>query len=261
MMLEVAGGTPSKRKVAGAPPETKTVIAFSLAPGREARRHQARRRSRSARTLEALGFAVEGKGATVEGDGAELAARHPRRRRSRRGGRAHRRPRQGALGADAALARRGARRADRDPAPRAPRAPHAGGRGLGRGHHLVVHPARQRAQAFGGGQDALELANPISTRDVVDASEPAAGPARRRAAQPQPRLCRLGPVRGGAGLSRRRAQGPVHRRFRRARRRCGARGCRPPLGGAGARTPACSKPRPTWSRCWPSSASMPPRRR
>ena len=48
MMLEVAGGTPSKRKVAGAPPETKTVIGFAPGAGREARRHQAARRSRSA---------------------------------------------------------------------------------------------------------------------------------------------------------------------------------------------------------------------
>ena len=86
--------------------------------------------------------------------------------------------------------RRGARRADRDAAPRAPRPPRAGGPRPGRGHHLVVHPARHVATAFGGGQDALELANPDLERDDVDAPEPAAGPARRRAAQPQPRLRR-----------------------------------------------------------------------
>jgi phenylalanyl-tRNA synthetase beta chain len=64
-MLEVAGGKPSKAKVAGKPPEAKTVIAFSFdlverlagikLPEKEMRA-----------TLEALGFAVDGKGAKVK---------------------------------------------------------------------------------------------------------------------------------------------------------------------------------------------------
>src|SRR5262245_15212702 len=65
MMLEVAGGTPSKRKVAGAPPEPKTVIAFSSSlveklGGIKLDERQIRS------TLERLGFAVNGKGATVK---------------------------------------------------------------------------------------------------------------------------------------------------------------------------------------------------
>ena len=61
---------------------------------------------------------------------------------------------------------------------------------------------RRRPGRAGARQSDLE-------RDVVDAAEPAAGPAGGRAAQPQPRLCRRRPVRGGPGLSRRRARGPV----------------------------------------------------
>ena len=65
LMLEAAGGTPSKRKVAGAPPESKTVVSFSFShveklagiklPEKEMRG-----------TLEALGFAIDGKGANVK---------------------------------------------------------------------------------------------------------------------------------------------------------------------------------------------------
>src|SRR5262249_41122352 len=64
-MLEVAGGKPSKAEVAGAPPAAKTVIPFSFGmveklagiklPDKEMRA-----------TLEALGFAIDGKGATVK---------------------------------------------------------------------------------------------------------------------------------------------------------------------------------------------------
>jgi phenylalanyl-tRNA synthetase beta subunit len=65
LMMEVAGGTPSKRKVAGAPPETKTVISFQPSlieklAGIELEEKQIRA------TLQALGFAIEGKGATVK---------------------------------------------------------------------------------------------------------------------------------------------------------------------------------------------------
>ena len=100
----------------------------------------------------------------------------------------------------------------------------------GRGHHLVVHSARAGA-GLRRRPGRPRARQPDLERDVVDAPEPAAGPARRRAEEPQPRLCRPRPVRGRPGLSRRRARGPVHRRFGRARRRRGAHGQRPPLGG------------------------------
>ena len=89
-------------QVAGAPPESQDR--HRLLDSRWSRSSAASscEEKQIRATLEALGFAIDGKGATRQGDGAELAARHPRRRRSRRGGRAHRRPRQGALGADAA---------------------------------------------------------------------------------------------------------------------------------------------------------------
>jgi phenylalanyl-tRNA synthetase beta chain len=64
MMLEVTGGTPSRRKVAGVPPETSMIVSFDFnlveklagitLSGKEMRR-----------TLEALGFIVEGKGDKV----------------------------------------------------------------------------------------------------------------------------------------------------------------------------------------------------
>ena len=141
MMLEVAGGKPSKARIAGAPPETKTVIDFSIRPGREARRHRAAREA-DPRNARGAGLRGRGQGRSREGDGAELAAGRPWRRRSRRGGRAHRRPRQGAVRADAALERRRAPGADGDAAARAARAARAGGPRAGGGHHLVVHHAQ-----------------------------------------------------------------------------------------------------------------------
>ena len=78
LMLEVAGGKPSRAKVAGAPPASKTVVSFAFShveklagikiPEKEMRG-----------TLEALGFVIDGKGGkTVKVDGAELAPRRPR---------------------------------------------------------------------------------------------------------------------------------------------------------------------------------------
>ncbi|MBO0764730.1 MAG: phenylalanine--tRNA ligase subunit beta [Hyphomicrobiaceae bacterium] len=65
MMLEAAGGEPSRRKVAGAPPETKTVISFSFARVEKFAGIKLPEKEMRA-TLEALGFAVEGKGGTVK---------------------------------------------------------------------------------------------------------------------------------------------------------------------------------------------------
>jgi phenylalanyl-tRNA synthetase beta chain len=65
MMLEVAGGAPSKAKVAGAPPQSRTIISFPVKLVEKlcgVVLPQAQIRS----TLEALGFAVEGSGATVK---------------------------------------------------------------------------------------------------------------------------------------------------------------------------------------------------
>jgi phenylalanyl-tRNA synthetase beta chain len=65
LMLEVAGGKPSKARVAGAPPVTKTVVSFSFAHvERLAGIKLPEKQMRG--TLEALGFAIEGKGASVK---------------------------------------------------------------------------------------------------------------------------------------------------------------------------------------------------
>ena len=108
MILKLAGGEPSKARVAGKPPIKTNVVAFDLArveklAGLKVEEAEARR------ILTTLGFAIDGKGSPLQGDGAELAAGRAWRRRYRRGGRAHRRPRQGAL--DAAAARHRRRRA------------------------------------------------------------------------------------------------------------------------------------------------------
>jgi phenylalanyl-tRNA synthetase beta chain len=65
LMLEVAGGEPSRRKVAGAPPAPKTVVSFAFShveklAGIKLPEKQMRG------TLEALGFSIDGKGATVK---------------------------------------------------------------------------------------------------------------------------------------------------------------------------------------------------
>ena len=107
---------------------------------------------------------------------------------------------------------------------------------------------RRRPGGAGAGQPDLQ-------RDVVDAAEPAAGPAGGRAEEPQSRLCRRRPVRGGTGLPRRtspRTSSWRRRACARAPRRWLARA------GIGRGQPGAltsSMPRPMFSRCWPNSAS------
>jgi phenylalanyl-tRNA synthetase beta chain len=65
MMLEVAGGSPSKARIAGAPPRGATVISFQIKLVEKlcgVALSEVQIRS----TLEALGFAIQGKGPTVE---------------------------------------------------------------------------------------------------------------------------------------------------------------------------------------------------
>ena len=161
MMLEVAGGTPSKRKVAGAPPEPKTVIAFSSSlveklGGIKLDERQIRS------TLERLGFAVNGKGATVK-------VTPPSWRPDIHG--------------PADLVEEVVRIVGLDKVPPAPM-PRPGGvarpvltegqRRVRRARRALAARglieavtwsfiSRNTARHFGGGQDALELANPIST--------------------------------------------------------------------------------------------------
>src|SRR5262245_59680253 len=161
MMLEVAGGEPSRALVAGAPPEAKTVIGFDFGlveklagialPEKEMRR-----------SLEALGFAVEGKSGT-----AKVTA--PSWRPDVHGA--------------ADLVEEVVRIAGLDKVPSAPMPRVSGvarpvltetqrrvrrarrvlaGRGLVEAVTWSFIP-RVVAEAFGGGKDAVELANPIST--------------------------------------------------------------------------------------------------
>ena len=161
MMLEVAGGTPSRRKVAGAPPETKTVIAFSTAQveklgGIRLEEKQIRG------TLERLGFAIEGKGATVK---VTVPSWRPD------------------VHGPADLVEEVVRIAGLDKVPSAPMPRPAGvarpvltegQRRVRRARRALAARglveavtwsfiSRSTALVFGGGQDALELANPIST--------------------------------------------------------------------------------------------------
>jgi phenylalanyl-tRNA synthetase beta chain len=161
MMMEVAGGKPSRRKVAGAPPDTSTVIAFPFAlieklAGIRIEEKQIRS------TLQALGFAIDGKGATVKvtvpswrpdthgpADLVEEVVRIvgldkvPSAPMSRPSGVAH---------AVLTETQRRVRRARRTLA----------GRGLVEAITWSFIP-RGAAEAFGGGRNALELANPISS--------------------------------------------------------------------------------------------------
>ena len=161
LMMEVAGGTPSKRRIAGAPPERTTVIDFQPSliaklAGIDIDEKQIRA------TLEALGFAIEGKGATVKvtapswrpdvngpADLVEEVVRIvgldkvPSVPMPRPGGVAR---------AVLTEAQRRVRRVRRVLA--------------GRGMTEAItwsFISRATAGAFGGGQDALELANPISS--------------------------------------------------------------------------------------------------
>ena len=161
LMLEVAGGEPSRRKVAGAPPESKTAINFptglveSLA-GIRLGEKQIRG------TLEALGFVVEGKGATVKVTApswrpdihgvADLVEEVVRITGLDKVPSA---PMPRAAGVARPVLTENQRRARRTRRVLA-------GRGLVEAvtWSFIARPA---AEAFGGGQDALELANPIST--------------------------------------------------------------------------------------------------
>ncbi len=160
MMLEVAGGKPSKRKVAGAPPEPKTVIDFAFGlieklAGIKLEEKQIRA------TLQALGCAIDGKGATVK-------ATPPSWRPDIHGA--------------ADLVEEVVRIVGLDKVPSAPM-PRSGGvaramltetqRRVRRARRVLAGRGlveaitwsfieRGTARAFGGGQDALELANPIS---------------------------------------------------------------------------------------------------
>jgi phenylalanyl-tRNA synthetase beta chain len=161
LMLEVAGGTPSKRRVAGTPPAAKTVISFTTAQveklgGIKLEEKQIRG------TLERLGFAVEGKGATVK-------VTAPSWRPDVHG--------------SADLVEEVVRIAGLDNVPSAPMPRSAGvarpvltetQRRVRRARRALAARglveavtwsfiARDTARVFGGGQDALELANPIST--------------------------------------------------------------------------------------------------
>ena len=162
MMLEVAGGKPSKAKVAGAPPETtRTVIDFDL--GRVEKLGGIALPEKQIRaTLTALGFAIEGKGATVKvtapswrpdvHGSADLVEEVVR-----------------IAGLDKVpsapmprIERRGPPRADASAAARAPRAPRAGRPRPGRGHHLVVHPARRRRATSAAAR--MRWSSPIRSR-------------------------------------------------------------------------------------------------
>ena len=130
---------------------------------------------------------------------ADLAARHRRPGRPGRGSRAHRRLRPGSL--DAARARAGRRQADRDPvaADRAASAPHGRRARPRRGGDLELHLRRR-----GGGVRRRRLAARQSDqrRHEGDAPVAAAGPDRRRAAQPRPRrVVASGCSRSAAAIS------------------------------------------------------------
>ena len=161
MMLEVTGGTPSKRKIAGAPPETKTVISFATAQVEKLGGIRLEEKQIRA-TLERLGFAVDGKGATVK-------VTAPSWRPDIHG--------------PADLVEEVVRIAGLDKVPSAPMPRFAGvarpvltesQRRVRRARRALAARGlveavtwsfitRATAGAFGGGQDALELANPIST--------------------------------------------------------------------------------------------------
>jgi len=160
MMLEVAGGTPSRRRVAGAPPVRRTTVSMPL--GLVEKLAGIRLEEKQIRaTLQALGFTVEGKGATVK-------VTAPTWRPDVHGA--------------ADLVEEVVRIAGLDKVPSAPMRRAAGvarpvltemQRHVRRARRALAARgmveavtwsfiARPAARAFGGGQDALELANPIS---------------------------------------------------------------------------------------------------
>lgn len=161
MMLEVAGGSPSKARVAGAPPVVGKVVAFPVGLV-EKLAGIAIKDADIRRMLEALGFTVAGKGATVD---VTVPSWRPD------------------VHGAADLVEEVVRIAGLDKVPSAP-LPRIGGvaravltvgqRGVRRVRRALAARGmveaitwsfipREIARAFGGGQDALELANPISS--------------------------------------------------------------------------------------------------
>jgi len=161
MMVEVAGGTPSKAKVAGAPPGHKTTIDFSFGLVQKLAGIALDEKTIRA-TLQALGFAVDGKGAK-----ANVTA--PSWRPDVHGA--------------ADLVEEVVRVIGLDKVPSAPM-PRMHGvarpvltetqRRVRRARRTLAARGlteaitwsfitRATAQAFGGGQESLELANPISS--------------------------------------------------------------------------------------------------
>ena len=160
MMLEVAGGKPSKARIAGAPPEPKTVIAFSFGMVEKLAGIALPEKQMRA-TLEALGFQIDG------ASSAKVTA--PSWRPDVHGA--------------ADLVEEIVRIVGLDKVPSAPMPRLSGvarpvltepqrrvrrARRVLAGRGLVEaitwsFITRGTATSFGGGQDALELANPIST--------------------------------------------------------------------------------------------------
>jgi phenylalanyl-tRNA synthetase beta chain len=161
LMLEVAGGKPSRRKVAGAPPSPKTVVSFAFSQVEKLAGIRIPEKEMRA-TLEALGFAIDGKG----GKTVKVAA--PSWRPDIHGA--------------ADLVEEIVRIKGLDKVPSAPMPRLSGvakpvltetqkrvrrarrvlaGRGLVEAITWSFIP-RPQAEAFGGGQPGLELANPIS---------------------------------------------------------------------------------------------------
>jgi phenylalanyl-tRNA synthetase beta chain len=165
MMLQVAGGAPSKAKVAGAPPQPRNVIPFEF--GRIAKlAGMAVPEAQSRATLTALGFRIEGSGAKVK-------VTAPTWRPD--------------IDGPADLVEEVVRIAGVDKVPSAPM-PRMSGVAqpvLTEMQHRVRRARRtlagrglveaitwsfideKAAKAFGGGQEALELANPISSEMTV----------------------------------------------------------------------------------------------
>jgi phenylalanyl-tRNA synthetase beta chain len=164
MMLEVGGGTPSKAKVAGAPPQGKTIISFAINLV-EKLGGIALPETQIRSTLEALGFAVERNGATVK---VVAPSWRPD------------------INGAADLVEEVVRIAGLDKVPPVP-LPRVSGVArpvLTEGQRRARRARRTLAarglveavtwsfiapgiaKAFGGGQEALELANPISTEMV-----------------------------------------------------------------------------------------------
>jgi phenylalanyl-tRNA synthetase beta chain len=161
VMMEVAGGAPSKRKVAGAPPASKTMVSFSFSQVEKLAGIKIPEKEMRA-TLEALGFAIDGKG------GKTVKVKAPSWRPDIHGG--------------ADLVEEIVRVKGLDKVPSAPMPRVSGvarpvltetqkrvrqarrvlaGRGLVEAITWSFIP-RPQAEAFGGGQPGLELANPIS---------------------------------------------------------------------------------------------------